>query len=70
MYSTIIASTPCSKIHQHSLYGLSLLLNAMQSLGMTELWITGNAKKKINVTGKIAKNAVHFPRSIFSTWIC
>ena len=61
MCSTIIASTPSSKIHQHSLYGLSLLLNVMQSLGMTELWITGNAKKKINVSGKIAKNVVYFP---------
>ena len=32
----------------------------MQSLGMPELWITGNVKKKINVSGKIAKNVVYF----------
>ena len=32
----------------------------MQSLGMTELWITGNAKKKINVSGKIVENVVYF----------
>ena len=60
MCLSIITSTPCSKIHQHSLYGLSLLLNVMQSLGMTGLWITGNAQKKINVSGKIAKNVVYF----------
>ena len=32
----------------------------MQSLGMTELWITGNAKKKIIVSGKIVENVVYF----------
>ena len=41
-------------------------MNVMQSLGMTELWITGNAKKKINVSGKIAKNVVYFFQSKLS----
>ena len=40
----------------------SVLLNLMQSLGLTELWIIGNTKRKINATGKIAKNVVYFPR--------
>ena len=38
----------------------NVLLNVMQSLGMTELWITGNAKKKIIVSGKIVENVVYF----------
>ena len=33
----------------------SVLLAVMQSLGMTELRITENSKKKINVNGKIVK---------------
>ena len=40
----------------------SVLLDVMQSLGMTELWITENLKKKIYVYGKIVKNVVYFPR--------
>ena len=36
--------------------------NVMQFLGMTELWITENTKKKTNVNGEIAKNVVYFSR--------
>ena len=38
----------------------SVLLDVMQSLEMTEVWITENSKK-IYVYGKIVKNVVYFP---------
>ena len=74
MCCTIVASTPCFNMHQHSLHGFLdirhnlvfyIECDAMQSLWMTELWITGNTKKKLNVNGKSAKNVVYFPRLNF-----